>query len=169
MKKIIVVSDNHGFEDKLEAIYNRYKNEADLFIHCGDSGLRINDNIMKKFVAVKGNCDIDNFSSVEIIEIENHRILIVHGHIHRVKYNLQNLYYTAEENNISIVLYGHTHVPHYEYIGNIHFFNPGSVFASRMGNGKTFGIITINGKLVQFDIYDAETFQKKKIYTQAVY
>src|SRR5690606_37028455 len=111
MSKIVDVSDNHGLVKELEEIHHRHKDEANFFIHCGDSMLSTNHPVLKSYICVSGNCDYSKFPKELLIEIEGKKILILHGHRHSIKYNYDILYNYAKSKDAEIVLYGHTHYP----------------------------------------------------------
>jgi len=58
-----------------------------------------------------------------------------------VKYSLSELLFAAQGRGADIVLYGHTHISHSEYIDGMHVVNPGS--CSGMGGSATYAIIDI--------------------------
>ena len=59
-----------------------------------------------------------------MLEIQNKKILLTHGHRYRVKYGYDRLLSRAKEISADIVVFGHTHVPENTYIDNILLFNP---------------------------------------------
>ncbi len=160
MTKIVVVSDNHGLVKELEEIYFRYKDIASYFLHCGDSEMDENHPIFKIYKAVNGNCDEYSFPNELILEVENNKILVVHGHYHSVKYDLSNLLGCALEKEIDIVLFGHTHYPIVLKQGNITFVNPGSILANRGIRGRSYAVIDINHHEIKVKHYDAITHEE---------
>ena len=50
----------------------------------------------------------------------------------------------AKDNNVDIVVYGHTHIPVYKKIDNIIFINPGSTTYPRGSSKCSFGILTLD-------------------------
>ena len=71
MKKIVIMSDNHGCYQHVDRILEDNK-DADLFIHCGDhEGY---DEQLDKFIAVRGNNDwTSSLENIQIVEFENYR------------------------------------------------------------------------------------------------
>ena len=56
--KVLVVSDSHMYNDILADITKRWKNKVDLLVHCGDSSLLPDDDLLKDFdIVVHGNHD----------------------------------------------------------------------------------------------------------------
>ena len=79
-------------------------------------------------IAVAGNCDM--FSKqprMARATYGKHRIVAVHGHLQDVKYGLDALSYYAEEQGANIALFGHTHRPCVEMLGNVLLINPGAL------------------------------------------
>lgn len=130
--KILVLSDSHGNLNNIKKATDAYGKNANVIVHCGD-GTRgeaewIKQNCKNNMVVcVKGNCDFGStLNDVEILSLEGFNVMITHGHLYGVKMGLTNLSYKAEENNCNMVLFGHTHIPTDETIGNIRMINPGS-------------------------------------------
>lgn len=150
MTRVIIISDTHyGSIEKLSAhLINEIK-KADIVIHAGDADtLNFIDElskICKSLYAVKGNCDIGSTLPIKLVEqIEGIRIGISHG---TGNYNnvIDRLYYTFSDDNVDIIIFGHTHVPVNENIEGIHFLNPGSTTLNRTLNNGTYALLTIDG------------------------
>ena len=75
--KIILVSDNHGDTYSINYLKKKYKDLA-YRVHCGDNALLPEQ--MEGFEAVAGNMDWFPYPEEIILEIEGHRILVLHGH-----------------------------------------------------------------------------------------
>jgi len=143
--KVLVISDSHGavFESHLDEI--RSHGDYDILIHCGDKykdAQKFADKLnIETVYQVPGNCDYDvEKDGILFREIMGRNVLITHGHIHNVKYNLDALKKFAKENNADVALFGHTHDQLTEYMDNILFFNPGSTIFPRRGSGS-YGIL----------------------------
>ena len=77
-KDIILVSDSHRQTECLKEIRKMYPN-AYAYLHAGDSELP--KQLTEGYACVQGNCDYyGDYESELVCEIENHRILLVHGH-----------------------------------------------------------------------------------------
>ena len=134
MRRVLVVSDSHGFEGNLKKVVEKVGN-IDAFIHLGDfeSGRkRILDMFDCDVYMVPGNNDYaSDLEKDKIVEIENYRFFLTHGHKYGVYYGTQGLLDKAIENNCNIVLFGHTHIPVVKYLSDITFANPGSISLPR--------------------------------------
>lgn len=150
--RILVLSDTHGNMDDEFIKKIKYEEKFDMLIHCGDCCKDL-DYIIKNigiqnYVNVNGNCDFNKEAEdIEIIELVGKKILITHGHLFGVKRNLDNLTQFAEEKNVDVVVFGHTHKFFSKYINNILYFNPGSACLPTFGE-YSYGILTIeNGQV----------------------
>ena len=147
--RIFVVSDTHGsigeFLNNMSII-----KKPDLIIHLGDyvkDGIKIEKETEIKTIMVKGNGDYfsSSYREDEILNIEDKKIFVTHGHNYNVRYGLDNLIYKGEEVNADLILYGHTHVPIFIEEDGIIIMNPGSPSIPRgFTRKKTFGIIEID-------------------------
>ena len=111
-------------------------------------------------VFIKGNCDRyytgdsgagTSLKSAAVFDLNGHRFYCTHGHKQGVGYGLENLMYTALENDCDIALYGHTHVPFndtFEGFGDagesVRIINPGSISLPRGGSKKSYVVMTFD-------------------------
>jgi hypothetical protein len=154
MKKIVVISDTHGNIPAMEKLVDIF-NESDYIIHLGDTssdGMRIKKQYPDKTFIVNGNCDIYRLGEKEmVLQVEGVKLFICHGEAYNVKKGLETLAKRAKELDCRIALYGHTHTPSEDKIGNIRLFNPGTL--SRYST-NTYLYLVINdnrvtGKIVE--------------------
>lgn len=144
--KIAVISDSHYNEKSIKLIQNHLK-DIDILLHCGDGAPDV--NYIKNFFsgeiyAVRGNCDITSEYPIErIIEIEDKKIYITHGHMYNVKSEYNTIFYKGKEVNADIVLFGHTHKAMISNYDNLIIMNPGSIALPYGRDRKTMGIIEI--------------------------
>ena len=147
---IAVLSDTHRYESYIKMAAKMCKN-ADVVLHLGDNVSDV--EIIKKqtgkdVVFVKGNCDIERTAKVEqLIELENKKIFMTHGHEYGVKSSLLNLNYRARELGADIALYGHSHIASIEKHDGIWFVHPGSVSLPR-GLKHTIAFIEIKDGVI---------------------
>ena len=148
--KALVFSDTHGKINYVIKIIESHK-KVDLIIHLGDL-VRDAEHIGSIFNGIKvecvaGNNDFyENHPFEKIIEFDNKKLLLTHGHEYRVKYGYDDLIRKGKESKTDGVLFGHTHKAHEDIIDNILYFNPGSI--SFPLKSPSYGIIeTREGKL----------------------
>ena len=69
MSKWIIVSDNHNETGILYQVYDQHQ-DADVFLHLGDSEFQYDDTELSLYHRVKGNCDfIQNFQRSNLLHI----------------------------------------------------------------------------------------------------
>lgn len=143
--KIGVLSDTHGLKNLTEKALENMK-DIDMVLHAGDlvSDARHLETLKYKVDYVAGNCDSYSFEPTEkILEIQEKRIFLTHGHIYKVKFGYEKLLIRAKQLFADVVVFGHTHFPENIYIDNILFFNPGSTTLPKNGGPGNFGILEI--------------------------
>lgn len=155
MSKILIVSDSHGSAEVLEDIERLHGHEIDLMIHCGDSELTEEDDAMKNFKSVKGNCDFfGSFPDEEIHVVNGVRIFVTHGHLYSVKTTLAKLFYRAKEHQADIVCFGHSHVLGAEMVEDVLFINPGSIRLPRGRKERTYVILELEKEKAILQIHN---------------
>ena len=143
--KIGVLSDTHAasFTEIPEKIVS-ILTEVDMIIHAGDftakdvlTGLKQ----LGKVIAVQGNMDSYELKRIlpekELITVGGKRIGIIHGW--GGPDGIENRI-GAMFNDVDIIVYGHSHQPKNEIIGDILFFNPGRA-------RNTIGILTVGDEV----------------------
>lgn len=128
LKTVTVVSDTHGnrkFLDGLDGVFA----ESDYIIHLGDTsadGAYIRAKYPDKTYVINGNCDPVKLGEDEsVIEIENLKIFLCHGHLYSAKHTLSKLAARAKQLDCKIALYGHTHRAREDETDGVTLINPG--------------------------------------------
>ena len=136
MKKIVVISDNHGQQSMLDKI-RKLESDSDYYVHCGDSEAL--EERLKGWICVRGNNDwIARLQDEIVFEVEGVNFLVTHGH----RYG----YFNREEimvddllrHGCDVLLSGHTHVPQCDEINGLYIINPGSTTLPRQGSNKSY-------------------------------
>ena len=149
--KILVFSDSHGSAFNMQKAVNMHP-DAEYILHLGDGveDLRYIKHSIPNVIAVSGNHE--DFTPLEdkqphtrVLEIAGKRIFMCHGHKQKVRLGLQNLYYTANEENVDIALYGHTHISRTLYEDGLWIVNPGSCSRPR-DSSPSYAVIDITEK-----------------------
>ena len=143
--KILVLSDSHGNVNNMVRAVEL--EQPRMVFHLGDcwrDGQRLHSWFPElPFEQVPGNCDFRSSEDLEhLLFIEGKRMLICHGHTYGVKQSLLSAALRAEEQNLDLFLFGHTHKPLVDMHGKTLFLNPGSI--GDYGR-PTYGIVTIEG------------------------
>ncbi len=138
--RLLVISDSHGAKAKLQNILSDLP-PIDAIAFLGD-GLGDLDILPKDIplYAVKGNCDIGGDTPLRAVFCaEGKKVFLCHGHQYHVKSDLLSLRFAAED--ADIVLYGHTHIPAYEWRGKTLYLCPGAVTGNRLTRASGYAII----------------------------
>ena len=154
--KVMIISDIHGGIKYLEQVLEKYNEEqAERLIILGDfsgyfssSGSYEVAEILNSFkgeiIAVRGNCDNENFEEmlnfglmdIRHINLNGKVVTLTHGHLYD-KYNLPEYYG-------DIFISGHTHYGIIDKTDEKIFANPGSISRPRNGSEHSYLIIDEN-------------------------
>lgn len=151
MKKLVVMSDNHGYQDKMEIVKN-LEGDGDYYIHCGDSETYRPDDLAG-WICVRGNNDWSfDIPKETILEVEGVRILITHGQFFGYFNRELKMMGLLQENNCQVLLSGHTHMPSIVEEDGYFFINPGSVSLPRGGSKASYAVVYIDNNKVSAKI-----------------
>lgn len=149
--KAAVFSDTHrNTRLMLEAIG---RCRPDLIIHLGDHDSDTED-IRRSYpdiplYSVCGNCDFAATApETDIVPLGPVKAFITHGHLYNVKYiGASRLAYAAMEQDAQIAMFGHTHVPMQEQMGDVLIINPGTAGKGRV---NTWALVEVfdDGKIL---------------------
>ena len=122
--KIGVIADTHGhFDPKIPKLFAR----VDHILHGGDIGLPwliLELEQIAPVTAVLGNNDAGlDFKETEVVEFGGRKFLV--HHIVDPRKPADTLQRRIIREAPDVVVFGHTHKPFCEKIGNALFFNPG--------------------------------------------
>jgi putative phosphoesterase len=150
-----VVSDTHNnIKNIKKVIYLFNEEQVDLVIHTGDvskaSTLEIFSNLNSPLVGVFGNndrieeglqevCDEYNFNFQEpplSLTLENKKVAVFHE-----PELIEG--YVKDNQDIDLILHGHTHRYKEETVGDIIYFNPGESAGSMKGK-SAIGLIDMS-------------------------
>ncbi|MBQ6999100.1 MAG: YfcE family phosphodiesterase [Clostridia bacterium] len=141
---VLVISDTHkNISNAIDVISAK---KPDYVLHLGDLADDA-DDIKHIFpntevIGVCGNCDWSSFTNApteRMLDIGGVKILMCHGHTHNVKSGISVYVAYAREKGVDVALFGHTHNPMLDNMGDIIIMNPGTV--------NTYGWIEVtNGK-----------------------
>ena len=152
--RAIVLSDSHNNTASCErAISSVGEKNIDMIIHLGDIARDVEYLEMLYYpipvVSVLGNNDFLRRGDYErVIDFDNHKIFICHGHTQSVNYGLEKLETTARRKGCVAAFYGHTHQSKLEKKEDGFFIlNPGSTSRPR-GTKPSYAVLeSENGKL----------------------
>lgn len=161
MMKIAIISDTH-INGKSIIKLTQFLNSLeyhDLIIHCGDIGCYEAYETIKrsnKCAAVYGNIDDDQLKAElkekEILKIEGCNIGLFHGHGKKGT-TLTRVMAKFKEDNVDIIIFGHSHKPRIFTEDNILYLNPGSVFYKRKEKWYSYIILDIGEKKLEASLH----------------
>lgn len=156
--KIVVFSDVHGRKMLLERIL-RFNPDADSFLSLGDSELTLDYLLDLDIIGVKGNYPRDPGLGYDHYMIFNkQKFMLTHGHKYGVQRGLKKLALKAFNEEVNVVLYGHTHIAKATCINRVLFLNPGSVYRTRNELQPSYCIMNIEEDgLIKYEFRDSET------------
>lgn len=154
--KIGLMSDTHGFL-QLAGEVVKAMGVIDLLIHAGDhyfDAYKIAAAANIPVYAVVGNCDkgVDG-PEEELLQLDEVRLYISHGHRHNVKKSISKLHRRAVELKANVAVFGHTHISgcwtfpadKSSQEADLVIINPGSLSNHRDGSVSSYGILEISG------------------------
>lgn len=152
--EIGIISDTHNLVRP--EVYEAFEG-TDLILHAGDIGeedVIIELEAIAPVRAVRGNNDFslsERFKEKSIFQIENRTFHLLHIFRDIPKEP------ALGKNPVSrVVVFGHSHKPHNEHIGETLYFNPGSAGPRRFNLPCTVGRLSvkeesIEGKIIHLD------------------
>lgn len=149
MKKAVILSDTHipARAKQLPKTLLDACGEADLILHAGDwqnLDVFFELSAYTETIGVAGNVDpweiVDRFGKKKILALENLKIGIVHGDGTR-KTTEQRALEAFVEDEVDLIIFGHSHIPMMKEINGVTLFNPGSPTDKRRQPQYSFGIL----------------------------
>lgn len=158
--KYLVVSDNHGDQTILKTLLAEYQGKVDAFIHCGDSELDYDDPLVSQMTIVTGNMDFDGrFADHQTLTCGPDHILVAHGHLLGVNYDLDRLYQAGVKYQADLIFYGHTHQLACTMNQGCLLLNPGSISQPRGEYAYlrgTYALVTTEAKKIVVDYFNRQ-------------
>lgn len=149
---ITIISDTHmpKMGKKLPDALVQELKRTDLIVHAGDWQTLDVYRELKQYAPVTGvygNVDDESikemFNLKVVLELETYRIGVTHGH-GKNKTTEKRAVEMFSEEEIDIIIFGHSHIPlHKEYDGKV-IFNPGSPTDKRRQPRYSFGKLTLS-------------------------
>ncbi len=145
-----VISDTHinprgGRRLPLEVLDLFERFEVDLLFHAGDANC---EDVLERLaqiaplIAVPGNNENGFLQRAlperVMVTIGPHRVGLIHGHQGT---SARQTAHEAFQGKVDLAIYGHSHVPKIEKIGDTVYFNPGSATDRRWNEHHGVGII----------------------------
>lgn len=159
--KVLIVSDTHGRDSKLEEAVMR-ETPFDMLIHCGDvEGREFYIEALAECPCciIAGNNDFfSDLEREEEIELAGKKTLVTHGHYYGVSMDITGVLDEAKARDCQIVLFGHTHKPVIAEKDGILAVNPGSLSYPRQeGRKPSYAVMEVShGEKPQVTIHYLE-------------
>ncbi|WP_458118651.1 metallophosphoesterase family protein [Paenibacillus sp. Z6-24] len=165
-----VISDTHLFSRQLvlpQQVWDGMEG-VDLILHAGDFcdwGVHDLLSRMAPVEAIAGNNDpqsiVEKVGRQKIIEVAGKRIGLVHGDGGFRGSTPERAFQSfTKEDQLDIIVFGHSHIPFAEYREGILLFNPGSPTDKRRQSQYSYGKIFIRQDEITFEHY---YFDKEQI------
>jgi putative phosphoesterase len=147
--KVAILSDTHLRESqKLPVQVQNIIDHVDLVVHAGDlTSEQPFAGLNGRFMAVRGNCD-RGLALPEALTIQCQDVKI--GLVHGYQFNSTDHLCTAFAQDVSVLVFGHTHVPMKKRIDDRVLFNPGSPTQRRFQPRCSLGLLYVDG--ADFDL-----------------
>ena len=150
MKRILVISDSHGYKSRLGTLLMKAESlgQLDAVVHLGDgyTDMREFEAHLPPLYATPGNCDGDR-GTVFTPEFDGVTVLMTHGHGMHVKLGLYEITAAARRAEAKAALFGHTHRPFCEERDGVLLVNPGAAMDGH------FAILTVENGSVSAQLY----------------
>ncbi|WP_046173997.1 metallophosphoesterase [Domibacillus indicus] len=163
--KLLIVSDNHGWDSVLADLKRRYQGKVNAMIHCGDSEMTAEDPAIAGYTVVRGNCDSEDRFPNDLLEsIEECRVFVTHGHRYNIKMTLTNLAMKAKETGADFVFFGHSHTAGAEMDNDgVLYLNPGSIALPRGRREKTYAIVNVEKSKIDVRFFDEKHHEVEEL------
>ncbi len=150
--KIVVVADTH-LPKRSKGLPEQLKEElstAEQIIHAGDwQTIEVYEEFKKygEVIGVSGNADDEVIRELlptkRIVSCMGYKIGIVHGD-GKGKTTEKRALETFQDDEVDIIIFGHSHIPYIRYVNGVLLFNPGSATDKRKLPVYSFGTMTID-------------------------
>jgi putative phosphoesterase len=154
--RIGVISDTHDFLDpRVKEIFEGVHH----IIHAGDIGLPwliLQLEEIAPVTAVLGNTDETglDYNETELVQLGERKFLVHHEiDPHNVGEKIKR---RIIRENPDVVVFGHSHKPFFENIGNTLFLNPGYAGNKRFNLPRTVAILNCDEQGITADFIDLE-------------
>ncbi len=143
--RIGIISDTHGVvHPRIAEVFA----SVDAIVHAGDvGGEHVLDALreLAPVTFVEGNVDDGMGDGIVRATIGGLRLLLTHV-LPRPHAPATRIVRSLRRDPADLVVFGHSHLPHDEIVGGVHYFNPASAGPRRFDYPVSVGLIERNGK-----------------------
>ncbi|NLP43807.1 MAG: metallophosphoesterase family protein [Peptococcaceae bacterium] len=147
--KVAILSDTHIRKGQTlpQPVWQALA-DVNTIIHAGDfiSEKLLEDlRIIAPTIAVRGNCDwlLGELPDKAIVQFGELKVGITHGYQGKGSSTPDRAYNTFIEDQVDMIVFGHSHIPYKNYINGVLMFNPGSPTEKRGQPYFSIGLMTI--------------------------
>ena len=141
MTTLLVVSDVHGYMDRLRHIQTI--EAVDYTVSLGDLEGPITA-LGESALVIHGNAFNDPGEPYLVREFEHFRLLFTHGHLAHVERGDHGLFRMLQTHRADILMHGHTHAARLIKVEGGRIINPGALSQSRSTFPESYGILTLD-------------------------
>jgi len=156
---IYVIADTHIPErvSRLPQKFVEKVKKDDLILHAGDfTDLKTYRDLksLATLYAVCGNMDYPEIKKLlpakEVLEFSGCKIGLIHGS--GSPFNLAEKIFREFDENLDVIIFGHSHSPYNLKHGRTLLINPGSLAGNLFSWKKSFGILNLNEEKIWAEI-----------------
>ncbi len=145
--KYLVIADTHSNIENVEGVLRLVREKIDGILHAGD-GIRdfayVKNLKIPQVFAARGNIDsVTHIPYLAVFEIMNIKLALTHGHLFSIETIIDEMVALGKQEQASLVVFGHTHIPFHKKKENIELVNPGSLGKPRGFWGPSFALLEI--------------------------
>jgi putative phosphoesterase len=147
--KVGILSDTHIRKGRtLPQFAWEALSDVDAILHAGDivtDSLLEDLRIMAPTIAVRGNCDwlVEDLPDKTISQLGSLRVGITHGYLGKGSNTPERAYNAFVEEQVDIIVFGHSHIPYKSFQDGRLMFNPGSPTDKRGQPHFSLGLMII--------------------------
>jgi putative phosphoesterase len=145
-ESVLVVSDTHGCVKPFAAVLKWAAEQGiarGLFLGDGADDLEPAaqaSGTVFEWSAVRGNMD-NAGPFFAVVELAGRGLYLAHGNGFDLEFGFEFLAARARDAGAEAALFGHTHVPSFDFFDGLFFLNPGSVGRPRSRAGASFAVL----------------------------
>lgn len=141
MKSLLIISDVHGYEDRLKRILEI--ETVDMVVSLGD--LEVSKETQDQVnILIHGNAYLDPGEAKHVLDTEAFRIVFTHGHHEHVNRSDHGLYRLLKAHEADLLFHGHTHAARISEVRGGWLINPGAVSHSRSTFPESYGVLDVH-------------------------
>ena len=151
--RVGIIADTHISSKSVKEFKNFLNKtllDVELIIHAGDVTSEETLKVLKDFkplIVVKGNNDKEKLEreleDKKIVVLDSYRIGVVHGH-QGEKETLENAMMAFQDDELDVMIFGHSHKPFITTKGKTLIINPGSFTRRRKERWFSYVILDLN-------------------------